>query len=199
MRLVVQSIPVSWKKYRDRLQFFGRTTVLQIHETGFTVEGFVPDVWFPLIMRFIYRTVSEWTMRSIPFSRIQNCEVVSRAFIRFMIAFPLFVFFSVVGLWLWSSQPLLSVVLFICGTGVSYLVLKRALNDYVLIEFVQANGRPCAIRFRFKKSGHSLLLFEEISRHRLQSSAPALARLADKVTSKKPRLIDRLWQRGAKS
>jgi hypothetical protein len=199
MRLVVRSIPVSWSRKRDRLQFFGRNTVLQIHETGFTVEGFVPDVWFPLIMTYIYRTVSEWTMRSIPFSRIQNCKVVSRAFLRFMIAVPLFVFFSLGSLWLSSSQPILAAALLICGAGVSYLVLKRALNDYVLIEFIQSNGRTCAIRFRFKKSGHSLQLFEEISRHRLQTSNPALAKLADNVTCKKPGLIKRIRERGFKS
>ena len=101
--------------------------------------------------------------------------------------------------WIWSSTPIVAALIFLCGIGVSYVIFKRALNDYVLIEFVQPNGRICAMRFRFKKSGHSLQLFEEIRRHRLQSSAPALAHLADQVTKRRRGLLDRLRRGGSKS
>ncbi len=185
MKLEVCSLPIGWSRKRDRLRFFGKKTILNVHETGFTIEGLVPEVWFPILMQYIYRAVSDWSIRSIPFSRIRKCKVRNRWTLRWTIC----VMWSTVGaiILIYVSQipSYVSYPAFALNLGASYLLTRLALRDYVDLEYETKQSRRCALRIRFLKAGDKMLLFQEIGCHRLDVTAPALAVVAKKVTQRK--------------
>ncbi len=185
MKLEVRSLPIAWSRKRDRLRFFGKKIVLNVHETGFTIEGLIPEVWFPVLMRFIYRAVSDWSIRSIPFSRIRKCKVRNRRTLRWTICV---LWSAVFGAMLFYSSLKPSYVMFpilALNFGASYWLTRLGFKDYVDLEYETKQSRRCALRLRFLKAGDKLLLFQEIGRHRLDVTAPALAIVAKKVTQKR--------------
>ena len=185
MRLEVYSLPVRWNSKYDRLQFFGSRTVLQVHETGLTVEGLIPEVRFPILIRVIYRALSEWSLRTIPFSVISKCYIARRGQYRvFWTAMSAFGTLALTRSILWS-EPMIAVVILAVVTIVTWLVSALVVRDYVHIEYRQPNGRSCAMRFRLRKSKDLQRLFQEIDRHRLHQSAPVLAKVADRLTNKR--------------
>ncbi len=185
MKLEVYSMPVRWSTKYDRMQFFGSRTVVQVHETGLTVEGLVPEVWFPILIRVIYRALSEWSMRTIPFSVISKCYIAHRG--RYRLAWTILA--AVGTLWLLSSilmsETIVAISILAISTTIVWLVSALVVRDYVHIEYRQPNGRNCAMRFRLRKSKDLQRLFQEIDRHRLHQSAPVLAEVADRLTNKR--------------
>ena len=198
MKLEVRSLPIAWSRKRDRLRFFGKKTILNVHETGFTIEGLVPEVWFPVFMRFIYRAVSDWSIRSIPFSRIRKCRVRNRRTIRWAICV---LWSAVLATVLFYSSWKPSYVLFpilALNFGVSFWLTRLGFKDYVDLVYETKQSRRCALRLRFLKAGDKMLLFQEIGRHRLEVTAPALAIVAKNVTQRRT-ISFRRNNRGGKS
>ena len=185
MKLEVCTLPIGWSRKRDRLRFFGKRTILNVHETGFTIEGLIPEVWFPILMQYIYRVVSDWSIRSIPFSRIRKCEVRNRWTLRWTICV---MWSAVVALLLFYTFPqpwYVSFSALALNLGATYFLTRFGLKDYVDLEYETKQSRRCALRIRFLKAGDKMLLFHELGRHRLDATAPALAIVAKKVTQRR--------------
>ncbi len=184
MKLPIRSLRVPRSRKREQLQFFGKESMLNVQETGLIVEGLIPEIWFPFLMPVIYRAVSEWTMRTIPFSRIRSCRVISRTPIRTIFGVAWCIFFANITLILLVFPPLYLglVALNIVGT---YFFLRWFFKDCVDIEFATQSENRCAVRIRFTKASDQLLLFQELSRHRLEVAAPELAKVAKDVIQTK--------------
>ncbi len=184
MKLEVRSLRVPRSRKRDRLRFFGKKTILNVHETGVTIEGLIPDVWYPILMRFIYRTVSDWSIRTIPFSRVRACVVRSRWELRSIISIATT---TGLGLLLMSllNRPLIYVAFLVVNFAVVFLMTRLIFKEVVDLEYETKNARRCALRIRFSKPADQLLLFQELSRHRLDVAAPELAKVAKNVTQRR--------------
>ena len=184
MKLPIRSLRVPYSRKRDRLRFFGKTTVLNVHETGITVEGLMPTVWYPLFMRFLYRALSDWTIRTIPFAQIRKCKIVSQKRKRIILSLIWAIFLVYIFSEL-RSNPVLFFSL-IAGFGIPvFLFIRMILRDSVHLEFETKNKRLCAFRIRFPKKGDAQLLFEELKKHRLEVTAPTLAKVAHDATQKR--------------
>ena len=182
MKLEVRSLRVPWSRKRDRLRFFGKKTILNVHETGLTVEGLVPEVWYPILMQFIYRVLCDWSIRSIPFSRIRSCIVRSRAKVRWGICM---LWTACLAYMIFGIEPLLYSTLLALNFVATYLLVRLVFKDYVHLEYETKGLRRCAIRIRFRKSRDQILLFQEFSRHQLDGTAPVLAKVAKDVTQRR--------------
>ncbi len=185
MKLEVCSLPMGWSRKRDRLRFFGKKTILNVHETGFTIEGLIPEVWFPILMEYIFPAVSEWSMRSIPFSRIRKCKVRNRWTLRWTICVMWSAVVAILLFYFFQIPSYVSFPAFALNLGASYLLSRLGFKDYVDLEYETKQSRRCALRIRFLKAGDKMLLFQEIGRHRLDATSPALANVAKKVTQRR--------------
>ena len=184
MKLEVRSLRVPWTRKRDRLRFFGKTTILNVHETGFTIEGLIPEVWFPILMRFIYRVVSDWSIRSIPFSRIRKCKVRDRRKLRWAICivWTALLAYLLYGI---ANRPYLYVSILAINCVVTFFLARLVFKNFVELEYETKDSRRCALRIRFRRASDEMLLFQEISHHRLDVTAPTLADVARKRTQHK--------------
>lgn len=189
MKLPVRSLRVPFSRRRKRLRFYGRSTVLNLHETGITIEGMVPDVYYPLFMDLLWRAVSNWTIRTIPFSRINKCQLKHRERLRTLlliatIALSAYLFKSMWEVW-WLSLSLILAI-----AGIQFLLLRWLLKNCIDIEYSDNSSKPVALRLRFLGRGDEQRWFAELSRHRLESAAPKLAQVAKKESSRRS-----IWRR----
>lgn len=189
MKLPVRSmrVPMSWR--RERLRFYGRSTVLNLHETGITIEGMVPDVDYPVFMRVLWRAVSNWTIRTIPFSRINRCQLVRRNRLRLAILIATILLSSYLLTWLWDQWWIFSALILAIG-AIQYFFLRWLLKNCIDIEYSTTGSKPVALRLRFLSSEDEQYWFSELSRHRLESAAPKLALVAKSITTRRS-----IWQR----
>src|SRR5438477_11584329 len=100
---------------RHRMTFVGRTNTLQLLDTALVVEG--PRRMLALygVDLFFQQALSEWTMVTVPYSRIERCRYYRRWLARgFALAW--FVLPTAVGLvfsvlsWFWESPDVLSLM-----------------------------------------------------------------------------------------
>jgi hypothetical protein len=189
MKLPIRSLRVPFSFQRDRLRFYGKSTVLNLHEIGITIEGMVPDVYYPVLMPILWRAVSNWTIRTIPFSRIIKCQARGHERLGLLLlTFTVLLSISLIVL-MWNLWWLCLMLITALGV-LYYLVVRRVLKRSIEIEYLTYNSKACAIRLRFRSIEDEQRWFEELSRHRLENTAPTLAQAARSVTSRRS-----LWQR----
>ena len=184
MKLEVRSLRVPWSRKRDRLRFFGKKTILNVHETGFTIEGLIPEVWFPILMRLIFRLVSDWSMRSIPFSRIRTCKVRSRKGLRLVVSLVVLGLVALIFKDTWN-QPYIYYCVLAASFGLTFWLSSRLFKDCVDLEYETKESRRCLVRIRFRNIRDQMLMFQELSRHRLDVTAPDLAKVAQSITQRR--------------
>jgi hypothetical protein len=59
-----------WASFRGLLVFIGRRNTLHLQETALVIEGDLLRFHLPIIDRFVRRVFCEWSMVTVPYSRI---------------------------------------------------------------------------------------------------------------------------------
>lgn len=196
MKLMIRSVRVPRSKKHERLLFYGRNIQLNIHETGLTIEGLMPNVWYPIFMRFLYAALSDWTIRTIPFSTILQCKVVSNSKVAYLLTLMLLLV-ELITFRLMQVEWVTVLIVVITSNLVFFAMVRFLLYDYVQLDFRTQGNQRSVFRMRFPRAHQQLQLFEELRRHRLEVAAPTLAKVATEVTEKDSRIgrIRRWWRR----
>ncbi|HZY89285.1 MAG TPA: hypothetical protein VFE78_30970 [Gemmataceae bacterium] len=59
-----------WASFRGQLVFIGRRNTIHLQETALVIEGDLLRFRLPIIDRFVRRVFCEWTMVTVPYSRV---------------------------------------------------------------------------------------------------------------------------------
>lgn len=142
---------------RKRMTFVGRTNTLQLLETALVIEGQRKMLALYVVDLFFQQALSEWTMVTVPYSRIERCRYYPRWLAR-VITIALFTLPTLVGLvisvpFLWQTVDFFSLATPVLLFGLLllsiYVVLRLLPSRYVL-QFRRPDGRLVRTHFRIK-------------------------------------------------
>jgi hypothetical protein len=135
-----------WASFRGLVVFIGRRNTLHLQETALVIEGDLLRFHLPVIDRFVRRVFCEWTMVTVPYSR-----VVRHRYCRYL---------TVKVLW-WLLVAVVGALLLVFGgeyAGVGLVVLVLCVLGLLLhfvfrprhvLAFRGADGKRRLVCFRF--------------------------------------------------
>jgi hypothetical protein len=136
--------------FRRQLRFVGRQNTIHLQETALVIEGHLLRFRLPVVDRFVQRAFCEWSMVTVPYSRIVRHTYHSRLIVKVLWWFFIgpvaaLVGFATLGLERdWFSAGMSGLLLVVAG-----LLFHMVFRPRQSLVFRRADGKPCLVCFRF--------------------------------------------------
>jgi hypothetical protein len=171
-----------WSAFRGLVVFIGRRNTIQLQETALVIEGDLLRFQLPIIDRFVRRVFCEWSLITVPYSRIvrhRHCTYravkVAWWLIAALVAASLALLNALSPHKEYGALALLLLCLALVGVLVQLLFRQRH-----LLAFRAADGKRRLVCFRFtspqqRKSFVSLLTVNLDAVRALEAAATTAA------------------------
>jgi hypothetical protein len=152
--------------FRERISFVGKSNTLQLLETALVIEGYRQRLFLPLLDRFFRRLLSEWTMVTIPYSRIIRFQYSQLWFWRVLFTVPMLLPFLVAVKHEAETPSGMAVLVGLPTLLVACLFHFHVLHGRNYLLFRQANGRRTLLAFRVRSPRQRKKLQALLERYR---------------------------------
>jgi len=136
-----------WASFRGLVVFVGRRNTIHLQETALVIEGDLLRFHLPVIDRFVRRVFCEWTMVTVPYSRIvrsRYCRYLEVKVLWWLLVAGVGALLLAFGGQFWG---VVKVVLVLCVLG---LPLHFVLRPRHVLAFRGADGKRRLVCFRIK-------------------------------------------------
>jgi hypothetical protein len=169
-----------WASFRGLVVFVGRSSTIHLQETALVIEGDLLRFQLPILDRFVRRVFCEWSMMTVPYSRI-----VRHKYCTYRTAKVLWwLFVAVAGGFLTiiltreAHKEYFALAAFLPALFVLGLLLHFVLRPRHVLSFRGADGKRRLVCFRFssrqqRKKFMSLLKANLDTVRALTAPAPA--------------------------
>jgi hypothetical protein len=156
----VRFLVPQWSPFRKRLMIFGKGNTLDLQETALVIEGNLQKLHLLVADMFLRRVLCEWSTVTIPYSRVVRHFYTSYLGIKVVLwsvfgLATLAFYLEPLGLFLkkQNEATLLQLVIpltFVIPLLVIVVLFLVLLRPRHTVEFLRADGKRCAVSFRFR-------------------------------------------------